>query len=113
MLKRIIVLLVALMFISAAAAEPVVPGNIDLDSRIVVAWDDGSFSTEISFSVNIDGLEVLLPSIIDGELVSEEEAIAHFFDTGEHLGMFETVEEAEQYSRWLHLRQQEYYGAGR
>ena len=50
-------------------------GNIDLYNRPVLHNDDGSISTVESFSVNIDGIEVLLPSIINGERVSEEEAI--------------------------------------
>ena len=101
--------MLVLLLIGLATAEPIVPGNIDLDSRQVVVWDDGSFSTEISFSVEIDGLEVLLPLIVDGELVSEDEAIQHFFDTGEHLGMFASIEECEDYAAELHLRQEAFY----
>ena len=95
-----------------ANAEPVVPGNIDLDNRPVVIWEDGSFSTEISISVEFDGLEVLIPTIVDGKLVSVEEAIEHYLNTGEHLGMFSSVEECETYAEELHLRQQAYYGQG-
>lgn len=86
----------------------IVPGNIDLDSRVPVENGDG-FSTELSFSVNIDGLEVLLPTIINGDVVSEEEAIEHFKETGEHLGMFVSPEAAEVYAHWLHLRQEQVY----
>lgn len=103
------VLLVGFIFLPGALADPVVEGNIDLDSRIVVFNKDDTFSTEISFSVEIDGLEVLLPLIINGELVSEEEAIDHFLRTGEHLGMFSSVEECEQYAEELHLQQEEKY----
>ena len=88
---------------------PAVQGNIDIDNRIVVA-DDRQISTELSFSVEIDGLEVLLPRIINGKIVSEEEAISHYFQTGEHLGKFSSVESAELYAEVLHLRQQERYG---
>lgn len=101
MLQVIISLLAAILM--------VVPGNIDLDNRQVVASEDG-ISTELSFSVEIDGLEVLLPTVIDGKIVSEKEAIEHFMQTGEHLGMFRTPEEADVYAYWLHLRQQEKYG---
>ena len=105
----VIVLLAGFVFLPGAMAEPVVEGNIDLDSRIVLFNTDGSFSTEISFSVEIDGLEVLLPLIVNGKLVSEEEAVEHFFETGEHLGMFSSIEEAEKYAEELHLRQEERY----
>ena len=93
-----------------AAALMVVPGNIDLDSRQVVANTNGSISTELSFSCEIDGLEVLLPTVINGSVVSEEEAIEHFLESGEHLGMFCSPEDAELYAFWLHLRQEEKYG---
>ena len=92
-----------------ANAAPVVPGNIDLDHRPVLVWEDGSFSTEISISVEFDGLEVLIPTVIDGKLVSEEEAIQHYLLTGEHLGKFSSVEECESFAVELHLRQQDFY----
>lgn len=95
-----------------ANAEPIVPGNIDLDNRPVLVWEDGSFSTELSISVEFDGLEVLLPTIIDGKLVSVEDAIQHFLETGEHLGMFSSIEECEAFAVELHLRQQAFYGQG-
>lgn len=106
----VVVLFAGIIFLPGALAEPVVPGNIDLNNRVVIWNEDGSFSTEISFSVEIDGLEVLLPLIIDGKIVSEEEAIQHFLKTGEHLGMFATIEEAEAYAVELHLRQEAMYG---
>ena len=93
-----------------AAILMVVPGNINLDNRQVVANADGSVSTELSFSCEIDGLEVLLPTVVDGAIVSEDEAIEHFMSSGEHLGMFRTSEDAEVYAYWLHLRQEERYG---
>ena len=95
-----------------ANADPVIPGNIDLDNRPVVIWEDGTFSTEISISVEFDGLEVLIPTIIDGKLVSVEDAIQHYLDTGEHLGKFSSVEECEAFAVELHLRQQAFYGQG-
>ena len=84
-------------------------GNIDLNNRQVVRNDDGSISTERSFSTNIDGKEVLLPTVINGRVVSEEEAIEHYFQTGEYLGKFDTVEEANRYAEMLHNRQDQYY----
>ena len=102
MLQAIVSLLAAILM--------VVPGNIDLDNRQVVVNPDGSVSTELSFSVEIDGLEVLLPTVVDGKIVSEDEAIDHFLASGEHLGMFNSPEDAEVYACWLHMRQEERYG---
>lgn len=93
-----------------AAILMVVPGNIDLDNRQVVVNIDETISTECSFSVEIDGLEVLLPTVINGKIVSEEEAIEHYIASGEHLGIFRSPEDAEAYAYMLHLRQQEKYG---
>lgn len=84
-------------------------GNIDLNKRKVVKNKDGSISTERSFSTNIDGKEVLLPTVINGRIVSEDEAIEYYMQTGENLGQFDTVEEAEQYAEELHNRQDWYY----
>ena len=84
-------------------------GNIDLNNRKVVRNRDGSISTERSFSVNIDGKETLLPTVINGKIVSEDEAIDYYFQTGLHLGRFDTVEEAEDYAEKLHNRQDWYY----
>lgn len=84
-------------------------GNIDLNNRIVVHNQDGSISTELSFSTNIDDKEVLLPTIINGVIYSEEDAIAYYETSGEYLGKFDTVEEAEDYAERLHERQEWYY----
>lgn len=93
-----------------AAILMVVSGNIDLDSRQAIVNADGTISTECSFSVEIDGLEVLLPTVVDGSIVSEEKAIENFYRTGKHLGMFSCSEAAELYAFWLHLRQEAEYG---
>lgn len=109
----VLMFVVAVLATTDAFAEFYGAGNIDLDARVVVENDDGSFSTEISFSVEFDGLQYLLPTVIGGEVVSEDEAIEHFLETGEHLGCFETVEACDHYAEWLHCRQEEFYGAGR
>lgn len=84
-------------------------GNIDLNNRIVVRNQDGTISTERSFSVNIDGYETLLPTIVNGRVISESDAIDHYTATGEHLGKFASVAEAETYAEQLHERQEWFY----
>lgn len=84
-------------------------GNIDLNNRIVIHNDDGSISTERSFSTEIDGKEILLPQIVNGQVLSQEDAIAHYIQTGEMLGQFDTDDEADQYAEALHERQEWYY----
>ena len=85
------------------------PGNIDLDNRVVVANPDGSISTELSFSVEFDGLEVLLPQVVSGTTVSQEEAVEHFMSTGKHLGKFFCWQCSDVYAELLHIRQQQRY----
>ena len=84
-------------------------GNIDLNHRKVAHNPDGSISTELSFTVGYDDKIYLLPSVIDGKVVSDEEAIKHFEKTGEHLGIFTNDKEADEYAEKLHLRQEWYY----
>jgi hypothetical protein len=84
-------------------------GNIDLNNRKVVHNSDGSISTEFSFTVGFDGKSVLLPSVVNGKIVSEEEAIDHYLKTGEYLGIFDNEEEAQEYAQMLHERQEWYY----
>jgi hypothetical protein len=102
------ILLTLLMAINIAFGGTV--GNIDLDNRIVVANPDGGFSTELSFSTEFDGVEVLLPTVINGSIVSEEEAVEHYLASGEHLGKFSCWQLAEVYAEVLHLRQEVRYG---
>lgn len=84
-------------------------GNIDLYNRIPVRDEDGYIETVKSFSTNIDGKEVLLPTVIDGRIVSEEEAIEHYLKTGEYLGIFDTPEDATKYAIKLHKIQEKLY----
>ena len=86
-------------------------GNIDLNNRQVVHNKDGSISTEYSFSFYDEdtGKEVLIPSVVNGRVVTEDQAINHYYKTGEYLGMFDTPEEADEYAEMLHNRQNWYY----
>lgn len=88
-------------------------GNIDIDNRKVEHRPDGSIATVESFSFNFDGVEVLIPTVIDGKKVSNDEAIAHFMKTGEHLGKFKTPEAATEYAIKLHENHAIQYGEAR
>jgi hypothetical protein len=85
---------------------PVVPGNINLTNRPIVKNKDGTVSTELSMSFNEDGLEILIPTIINGKKVSPEKAIEHYHQTGEHLGKFESVKAANEYADMIHRKQE-------
>lgn len=90
--------------------SPMGAGNIDLYAQPVVENPDGTHSTVDSFSVNIDGKEILLPTVLpDGRHVSQDEAVKEYEKTGRMLGVFETPEAATAYAKQLH----EDYAAGR
>lgn len=80
------------------------PGNIDLYAQPKVQNPDGSTSTVDSSSYNLDGTEVLLPSVTpDGRhLRTPDEIVGEYRKTGRHLGMFDTPDEATAYAKRLH-----------
>jgi hypothetical protein len=92
----------------------VVLGNIDLAARPVVHNPDGSISTVRSMSIGTDQGEVLIPMVSDdGRLLTEDQAIGLFYDTGRHLGIFRTPDAATAYAKRLHNQQAKMYGAKR
>jgi hypothetical protein len=89
--------------VSVPVAGQLEPGNIDLTHRPRVKNPDGSISTVRSMSANIDGREVLLPTVSDdGRLLSNDEAIAEYQRTGKHLGVFADPASATAYAQQLH-----------
>jgi hypothetical protein len=78
------------------------PGNIDVSKLPAVRNADGTYSTVRSMGVNINGKEVLIPTVVNGRVVSEKEAINHYLKTGKHLGVFSTPEESSAYAEKLH-----------
>lgn len=82
------------------------PGNIsNLYNRPVLQNEEGTVSTTSSSSWNIDGQEVLLPTVVDGKRLTDQEAQDRYRQTGEHLGIFDTPENADAYASALHDEQ--------
>lgn len=86
-------------------------GNIDLNNRPVVKNPDGTISTERSMSIGVNGKEVLIPTVVGGKLLTEQQAIEHYKKTGENLGSFDTPAAANAYAEILHKRQDQTYNA--
>lgn len=85
-------------------------GNINLLNRPTVKNKDGSISTVRTISIGTDQGEVLIPTISDdGRLLSDDEAIALFEETGNHLGVFDNPDDATAYAENLHNQQEKTY----
>lgn len=78
-------------------------GNIDLSNRPRVVNPNGSISTVRSKSYGIGGKEVLLPTVSDdGRIMDDQETLDQYRRTGKNLGVFDSIEEANQYAQQLH-----------
>ena len=87
----------------------VTAGNIDLYSRPNVVNPDGSVSTVRSLSFGTRLGEVLVPTVVNGKVVSDREAMDHYGKTGEHLGIFRNPDAATAYAKMLHRQQEQFY----
>lgn len=86
-------------------------GNIDLAKRPVVKNPDGTVSTVRTIGVNIDGVETLIPTVSDdGRILSDDEAVAVYRKTGQHLGKFDNPDDASVFAEKLHQAQSAMYG---
>ena len=86
-------------------------GNIDLGNRPVVQNPDGSISTVRSMSFNEDGKEVLIPTVSqNGTIMSPQQAIDEYHRTGQHLGLFNNIADANAMARQIHNQQEQMYG---
>ena len=96
-------------------------GNLNLNGRPIIKNSDGSVSSEYSFSFGDEkGREVLRPTWSTEHILtpdrkkpkpgSPEEkqmfkrAQQHYEQTGEHLGIFDTLEHADAYAEQVHSR---------
>lgn len=90
----------------APSVKPVVPGNINLSNRPRVRNADGSVSTVRSMSFGTDQGEVLVPTVSDeGRIMSDQEAMDKYKQTGKHLGIFANPKAATEYAQDLHEQQ--------
>jgi hypothetical protein len=84
----------------------ITPGNIDLMHRPNVRNPDGTSSSVRSISIGVDGNEVLIPTVSeDARIMSNEEAIQVYRQTGRHLGIFRSIDAANKAAEGIHLQQ--------
>ena len=85
-------------------------GNINLYDRPLVKNSDGTTSTVRSMSFNDGQNEILIPTVSDsGRIMSNDEAIDNYYQTGKYLGKFNSIDEANSYAEQLHKQQDKYY----
>jgi hypothetical protein len=61
--------------------------------------DEGGRRSEYKMGVNIDGKETVLPTVVGGRQLSDDESIAQYERTGLNMGQFNAPEDAEYESR--------------
>lgn len=84
------------------------PATLDVRHRPYVANGDG-VSTVYSMNVNLDGKETLIPLVsLDGRIMSPDEAIDEYYRTGQHLGKYKNVRDAERAGEAIHQDQVRY-----
>jgi hypothetical protein len=57
---------------------------------------EGKQVSENKIGVGMKGKEYVLPTVVDGKQLTEDEAIERYKNTGEHMGVFDTIEEANR-----------------
>ncbi len=78
-------------------------GNINHYGRPSIDNHDGTTSTVRSMSFGDGpGREVLIPTAYDGAVHSGDESIAHYRQTGQHMGVFKTPESATAQALRVH-----------
>lgn len=77
-------------------------GNIDLANRPNVQNPDGTHSSVRTITAGFGDKTYLLPTVVNGKIVSNDEAIQHYKDTGEQMGGFDNEDAAENYDKNLH-----------
>jgi hypothetical protein len=104
-------------YITPASPKGAVPplygaGNINLNDRPLVQNPDGTTSTVRPITVEFDNKYVLIPTVRHGldRIMTNDEAIDYFKQTGEYLGVFKTEKDAEKYAKLLHEQQAKVYG---
>lgn len=100
-------------FVPSIAGGLIRQGNVNLNNRPqVYNPETGGYSTVYSMGIGLDnGKEALIPRVSDdGRILSEQQAIQQFRDTGKHLGIYGSKSEANKAAEQLHQQQANMYG---
>ena len=113
--EKLAKLLLQQVEVNSAMGVPyaITPRNMDISNLPQVPNripGEGGISTVRSMGTNINGEEVLLPTVINGQLANTEneaarQAIEHYRRTGKHLGKYVTPAASENAAELLHERE--------
>lgn len=88
-------------------------GNIDLNNRKVLK-EGNHYKTENSITIGLsNGKQAIIPTVINGVQFSKEDAVNYFSKTGEHLGIYDSIREADDAANSIHIRQKNNYKNGK
>jgi hypothetical protein len=77
------------------------PATIDFQNRKGRKNKDGSISTLLQNVVGVDdGKQLIIPTIVDGEELPIGQALKKAKETGQHGGLFKSLEDAESAARF-------------
>lgn len=85
-------------------------GNIDLKIKKPIQNKDGSISTVRTIGIEADGMYVNIPTVINGKVVSDKEAVNHYRKTKKHLGKYKSREERDAAAKQLSIDQGKRHG---
>jgi hypothetical protein len=86
--------------------KPVVPGNINLNKLPVVKNNikgEGGVSTVRSLSIGTDRGTMLLPTVVNGKIISDQQAIKFAINSGKNLGVYKDDATAEMAAQLIHM----------
>lgn len=85
----------------AGMLEPGTQNPLDHTKYPTVKNPNGSVSNVVTASFNIDGKEVLLPTMIGGKRITAQKAIENYKATGDHFGIFDSPASAQAFASAL------------
>lgn len=77
-------------------------GNVNLYTVPHIVNPDGTQSSVHSTSFGQDGNEILVPGMNSQHLLSAADAEKQYQQTGKYLGIFDSIQSADQYAQQLH-----------
>ena len=85
-------------------------GNIDVSKRGPVPTGGGQVATVRSIGIEENGEHIVIPTVVGNKIVSDDEAVQHYHETGEYLGKFKDQASADTFAQTLHESEEKRVG---